>query len=226
MMNKGLEIIEAHHLFDMASEQISVLIHPQSIIHSMIEYIDGSTLAQLSTPDMRTPIAYTLAWPERMATQAPRLDLATIGQLTFQEPDVQRFPAITLARKALESGGTAPTILNAANEVAVQAFLQHRIGFLDIVVIVTDVLSAMDHTEPHDLDDMQKPEILVVIALFVAIICHMGDLFESAAKRHFNCKDAGDLIPGHGGLIDRIDGLLASAQGLALCHVTSLVVAL
>ena len=154
MMNKGLEIIEAHHLFDMGSEQISVLIHPQSIIHSMIEYIDGSTLAQLGIPDMRIPIAYTLSWPERMTTPVPRLDLATIGQLTFKEPDVKRFPAITLARQALESGGTTPTILNAANEVAVQAFLQHRIGFLDIVAIVTDILATMDHTEPHDLDDI------------------------------------------------------------------------
>ena len=135
MMNKGLEIIEAHFLFNMPNEKIDVVIHPQSVIHSMVEYADGSVLAQMGTPDMRTPIGYTLAWPERMATPAARLDLAQIGKLTFEAPDPARFPALNLARRALVAGGTAPAVLNAANEVAVAAFLAGQIGFLDIEAV-------------------------------------------------------------------------------------------
>jgi 1-deoxy-D-xylulose-5-phosphate reductoisomerase len=136
MMNKGLELIEAHHLFAMPAERLGIVVHPQSIIHSMVEYIDGSVLAQLGTPDMRTPIACALAWPQRMAAPAARLDLAAIGTLTFELPDPVRFPCLALAREALQTGGSAPTILNAANEVAVHGFLQERIGFLDIPRVV------------------------------------------------------------------------------------------
>ncbi|GAK44536.1 1-deoxy-D-xylulose 5-phosphate reductoisomerase [Tepidicaulis marinus] len=136
MMNKGLELIEAHHLFPVGEARIDILVHPQSIIHSMVAYADGSVLAQLGTPDMRIPIANTLAWPARMQTPAARLDLAQIGKLTFEAPDLKRFPALTLARNALQSGGAAPTILNAANEVAVAAFLAGKLGFLDIVQLV------------------------------------------------------------------------------------------
>ncbi|MDD3446360.1 MAG: 1-deoxy-D-xylulose-5-phosphate reductoisomerase [Zavarzinia sp.] len=142
MMNKGLELIEAHHLFAMPEERIDILVHPQSVIHSLVEYVDGSVLAQLGAPDMRVPIAHALAWPDRMATPVARLDLAAIARLTFEPPDPQRFPALALARHALKSGGAAPTILNAANEVAVAAFLAERIGFLDIAAVVDQVLEA------------------------------------------------------------------------------------
>ncbi len=141
MMNKGLELVEAARLFGLPSAAISVLVHPQSVIHGMVHYCDGSVLAQLGSPDMRTPIAHTLAWPERIPTPAPRLDLAALGQLTFEPPDEQRFPALRLARAALEAGGGAPCVLNAANEVAVAAFLDRRIGFLDIAATVDHVLS-------------------------------------------------------------------------------------
>ncbi|HET9020102.1 MAG TPA: 1-deoxy-D-xylulose-5-phosphate reductoisomerase [Acetobacteraceae bacterium] len=140
MMNKGLELIEAARLFALPSEAIAVLVHPQSVIHGMVHYRDGSVLAQLGSPDMRTPIAHTLAWPERIATPAPRLDLAQLGSLTFETPDETRFPALRLARAALEAGGGAPCILNAANEVAVAAFLERRIGFLDIAATVDHVM--------------------------------------------------------------------------------------
>jgi 1-deoxy-D-xylulose-5-phosphate reductoisomerase len=140
MMNKGLELIEAHHLFAMPGEQIEILVHPQSVIHSMVEYVDGSVLAQLGSPDMRVPIAYALAWPDRMATPVTRLDLAAISRLTFEPPDPQRFPALRIARHALQCGGAAPTILNAANEIAVAAFLEGRIGFLDVARVVEQVL--------------------------------------------------------------------------------------
>jgi 1-deoxy-D-xylulose-5-phosphate reductoisomerase len=140
MMNKGLELIEAARLFALSSEAIAVLVHPQSVIHGMVHYRDGSVLAQLGSPDMRTPIAHTLAWPGRIATPAPRLDLAQLRQLTFEPPDEARFPALRLARAALEAGGGAPCVLNAANEVAVAAFLDRRIGFLDIAATVDHVL--------------------------------------------------------------------------------------
>ncbi len=144
MMNKALEMIEAAYLFAMPPEQIDVLVHPQSIIHSMVEYADGSTLAQLGPPDMRAPIAFALAWPDRVAWPAPKLDLAAIGSLTFEQPDLQRFPAIALARTALRIGGGAPAAMNAANEVAVAAFLAHRIGFLDIASTVERVVERLE----------------------------------------------------------------------------------
>jgi len=127
----------------MPPQRIDILVHPQSVVHSMVSYIDGSVLAQLGSPDMRTPIAYALAWPDRMAAPTAQLDLAALGQLTFEMPDLKRFPALDLARQALQRGGGAPTILNAANEVAVAGFLQRRIGFLDIVEVVARTLDRM-----------------------------------------------------------------------------------
>lgn len=144
MMNKGLEMIEAAYLFDTPPERIDVLVHPQSIIHSMVEYEDGSTLAQLGPPDMRAPIACAFAWPDRLPWPAPRLDLAAIGSLTFAEPDPIRFPAIGIARQALTAGGLAPAAMNAANETAVAAFLDRRIGFLDIAATVSETLERME----------------------------------------------------------------------------------
>ena len=140
MMNKGLELIEAYHLFPVAEDQIEILVHPQSVVHSMVAYCDGSVLAQLGSPDMRTPIAYSLAWPDRVAAPVPRLDLAQIGNLTFENPDIVTFPAIGLAREVLKMGAAAATTMNAANEVAVHGFLAGRIGFLDIVSVVEDTL--------------------------------------------------------------------------------------
>ena len=155
MMNKGLEIIEAHHLFDIPEERIEVLVHPQSVIHSMVAYVDGSVLAQLGTPDMRTPIAYALAWPARMQSPQERLDLAVMAKLTFEPPDPERFPALRLAREVLKNGGSAPTVLNAANEVAVEGFLAGQIGFLDIAAIVEDVLMQFSHGVMNALDDVR-----------------------------------------------------------------------
>lgn len=140
MMNKGLEMIEAAYLFAMPAERVDVLVHPQSIIHSLVEYADGSTLAQLGPPDMRTPIACAFAWPDRLPWPAPKLDLAAAGQLTFEEPDLRRFPALKIAKEALAAGGAAPAVMNAANEVAVAAFLDRKIGFLDIAATVADTL--------------------------------------------------------------------------------------
>ncbi|MEM9495187.1 MAG: 1-deoxy-D-xylulose-5-phosphate reductoisomerase [Pseudomonadota bacterium] len=140
MMNKGLELIEAAHIFPTPYENIEILVHPQSVIHSMVEYVDGSVLAQLGSPDMRTPIASTLAWPDRTPSPSARLDLAQIGQLTFEAPDIERFPALRLAREAISAGGAAPATLNAANEVAVAAFLGGSIKFLDIAAISEQVL--------------------------------------------------------------------------------------
>lgn len=141
MMNKGLELIEAAHIFPIDSRRIEILVHPQSVIHSMVEYSDGSVLAQLGAPDMRTPIAYTLAWPDRMASPSARLDLAKIATLTFEAPDPERFPALRLARDAVERGGVYPAMLNAANEVAVASFLADGLRFLDIAVVTEQVLS-------------------------------------------------------------------------------------
>ena len=146
MMNKGLEMIEAAYLFSTPADRIDVLIHPQSVIHSLVEYQDGSTLAQLGPPDMRAPIACAFAWPDRRPWPAKRLDLAEIGSLTFQTPDLERFPAIGLARQALKAGGAAPNAMNAANEAAVAAFLDRRIGFLDIAATVAETLERMDAT--------------------------------------------------------------------------------
>jgi 1-deoxy-D-xylulose-5-phosphate reductoisomerase len=152
MMNKGLEIIEAHYLFDLPEDRIDVVVHPQSIVHSLVAYNDGSLVAQLGAPDMRIPIAYALGWPGRLATAAPRLDLARTGRLDFEEPDPRRFPALALARRALRQGDGAPTILNAANEIAVAAFLEGRIGFLDVAGTVEDVLSSMPPTVVDSLE--------------------------------------------------------------------------
>lgn len=152
MMNKGLELIEAHHLFGLPEDRIDILVHPQSVVHSLVEYVDGSVLAQLGTPDMRTPIAYALAWPERMETPAERLDLVKAATLTFEAPDEIRFPALRLARQSLQRGGGAPTILNAANEVAVAAFLAGRIGFLSIERVVEASLASVSTTELNDVD--------------------------------------------------------------------------
>ena len=156
MMNKGLEMIEAFYLFPVDAEQIEVLVHPQSVIHSMVAYEDGSVLAQLGTPDMRTPIAYSLAWPARMAAPSPRLDLATLGRLTFEPPDPVRFPALRLARDALTQGGSAPIVLNAANEVAVGGFLERRIGFLEIARTVERCLEETNHRAVASLDDVYE----------------------------------------------------------------------
>jgi 1-deoxy-D-xylulose-5-phosphate reductoisomerase len=155
LMNKGLEQIEAFYIFPVTEQQIEIVVHPESVIHSMVAYVDGSVLAQLGAPDMRTPIAYTLAWPERMVSPSPRLDLAQIGKLTFEVPDIERFPALKLARQVLQSGGAAPTILNAANEVAVGGFLGRRIGFLDIVDIVGRTLESVTAQSPTTLDDIR-----------------------------------------------------------------------
>ncbi len=140
MANKGLEMIEAAYLFGMGEDRIDVVIHPESIIHSLVEHVDGSTLAQMGPPDMRTPIACALAWPERVAWPAPRLDLAALGRLTFEAPDLDRFPALALARTALKAGGAMPAVFNAANEVAALAFLDRKLGFLNIAAVVADTL--------------------------------------------------------------------------------------
>jgi 1-deoxy-D-xylulose-5-phosphate reductoisomerase len=154
LFNKGLEVIEAARLFALPSERIEVLVHPQSVVHGMACFSDGSVLAQMGAPDMRIPIAHTLAWPERLATSAPRLDLAAVAKLEFYPPDPVRFPALRLARQALQAGGGAPTILNAANEVAVAAFLRRRIGFLDIAAVVEEVLDRMGPRVADTLDQV------------------------------------------------------------------------
>ncbi len=152
MMNKGLELIEAARLFPIAPDRIEIVIHAQSVIHSLVDYVDGSVLAQLGPPDMRTPIAHTLAWPDRMATPMGPLDLVGIGRLDFAAPDPVRFPALRLAREALDAGGARPAILNAANEVAVDAFLNRRIRFLEIAAIVEDTLIRYDPAAPDSVD--------------------------------------------------------------------------
>ncbi len=154
MMNKGLELIEAHYLFALPDERIEILVHPQSIVHSMVAYVDGSVLAHLGTPDMRTPIAYALGWPRRMDAPSARLDLAQIGMLSFEAPDFERFPALRLAREALQAGGCAPTVLNAANEVAVQAFLDGRIAFTDIARTVERVMAKSNFGLADSLDNV------------------------------------------------------------------------
>lgn len=159
MMNKGLELIEAAYLFPVAPENIDVLVHPQSVVHSLVEYVDGSVLAQLGAPDMRTPISYALAWPDRMETPSDRLDLAAVAQLTFERPDDSRFPALGLARRALEAGGAATAVLNAANEACVAAFLANRMKFLDIAAVSEQVLnlalSGKDPDTPKTIASME-----------------------------------------------------------------------
>jgi len=154
LMNKGLELIEAFHLFPVGADRLDVIVHPQSVVHSMVEYVDGSVLAQLGTPDMRTPIAHTLAWPDRMETPCERLDLAKVGRLDFEAPDFGRFPALGLALAALREGGATPAVLNAANEIAVAAFLAERIGFLDIPLIVGKVVERYRPPAPASIDDV------------------------------------------------------------------------
>lgn len=155
MFNKGLELIEAHHLFPVGLDRLKIVVHPQSVIHSLVEYRDGSTLAQLGPPDMRVPIANCLAWPGRLETPLPPLDLARIANLSFEAPDEQRFPATRIGREAAEEGGAAPAVLNAANEVAVAAFLAGNIAFSDIAVIVERVLSTGNQPPaPHNLDEV------------------------------------------------------------------------
>ena len=159
LMNKGLELIEASYLFGRPSAEIDVVVHPQSVIHSMVEYVDGSVLAQLGSPDMRTPIAYALGWPERIKAPVERLDFAQISVLTFFEPDTDKFPALRLAREALEAGGSAPNVLNASNEIAVAAFLDEKISFLDMSTVVSQVLERSSRAKTfaaplHDLDEI------------------------------------------------------------------------
>jgi 1-deoxy-D-xylulose-5-phosphate reductoisomerase len=161
MMNKGLEMIEAAYLFGVDADRIDIVVHPESILHSLVEYADGSSLAQLGPPDMRTPIAVAFAWPDRVAWPAPRLDLGRMGRLTFEPPDPVRFPALGLARQALRAGGPAPGLLNAANEVAVEAFLDRRIGYLDIAAIVSETLdrAGAEHLG-DDMADHMPDDIL------------------------------------------------------------------
>jgi 1-deoxy-D-xylulose-5-phosphate reductoisomerase len=154
MMNKGLEFIEAHHLFPVGLDRLGIVVHPQSVIHSMVEYRDRSTLAQLGPSDMRVPIASCLAWPTRMETPLEPLDLAAIGELTFFAPDEERFPATRLAREAIQAGGGAPAVLNAANEVAVAAFLDGKIGFTQITVVVERLLSRYSAPQPGTLEEV------------------------------------------------------------------------
>jgi 1-deoxy-D-xylulose-5-phosphate reductoisomerase len=154
LMNKGLELIEAFHLFPVGADAIEIVVHPQSVIHSLVEYVDGSVLAQLGPPDMRVPIAHTLAWPDRMETPCQRLDLVAIGALDFEAPDLERFPALRLARQALSQGGAKPAILNAANEIGVASFLESRVGFLDIASVVGTVLDRYDPPAPSSIDEV------------------------------------------------------------------------
>lgn len=156
LMNKGLEVIEARWLFDVPGERIDVIVHPQSIIHSMVEYIDGSVVAQMSMPDMRGPIAYALSYPERLDVATPALDLGRVGQLTFEEPDIDRFPALNLCYEALKAGGTSPAVISAANEVAVEAFLREEIRFTDIPVIMAGVLKAHRSTEANSIEEVLR----------------------------------------------------------------------
>lgn len=154
MMNKGLELIEAHFFFDFPEEKIEILVHPQSVVHSLVEYIDGSVLAQLGSPDMRTPISYTLAWPRRMEVLKPSLKLEDMGTLTFETTDTQRFPALTLAREVLKIGNSAPAVLNAANEEAVTAFLEGKVSFIEISKIVSKTLERMSFPKIRSIEDV------------------------------------------------------------------------
>jgi len=156
MMNKGLEVIEACWLFNARPAQIQVVVHPQSVIHSMVEYADGSVLAQMGNPDMRTPIAHAMAWPQRQVSGVAPLDLFEMARLDFEPPDMQRFPCLRLAFEAVEAGGIAPAVLNAANEVAVQAFLDRQIGFMDIPKVIADTLQRVDVGDPDSLDGLMQ----------------------------------------------------------------------
>jgi 1-deoxy-D-xylulose-5-phosphate reductoisomerase len=163
-MNKGLELIEAFHLFPVSAEALDCIVHPQSIVHCLVSYVDGSVLAQMAPPDMRTPIAVALAWPQRMTAPTAKLDLAQLGSLTFEKPDESRFPALRVARAALRRGDTGPAVLNAANEIAVQAFLDRRLKFLEIAALVEATLEAAERQGvicPADcLDDILEIDAL------------------------------------------------------------------
>ena len=173
MMNKGLELIEAYHLFGLPSHRIEILVHPQSVIHSMVEYVDGSTIAQLGSPDMRIPIAHCLAYPDRIETRAEPLDLISIASLTFQAPDAERFPSLRLARAALESGQGEAIVLNAANELAVAAFLDRRIPFGAIAATVERAIEQTDAPAPSSIAD--------VIEIDLAVRRNVAEALESAA---------------------------------------------
>ena len=164
MMNKGLEVIEAHWLFGAPAAQIEVVIHPQSVIHSMVSYVDGSVLAQLGNPDMRTPIAHALADPERIDSGVAQLDLTSIGTLQFEKPDFARFPCLALAFEALQAGGTAPALLNAANEIAVEAFLDSRIGFRDIDRVIARVMHENDHGPASSIEAVMAQDARARVA--------------------------------------------------------------
>ncbi len=164
MMNKGLEVIEAHWLFNAGADDIQVVVHPQSVIHSMVQYVDGSVLAQLGNPDMRTPIAHALAWPQRIESGVAPLDLFAVARLDFSAPDFARFPCLDLAYQALRAGGTAPALLNAANEVAVEAFLNRRIAFLDIPRLIESVLGEVSRHEVHRLQDLLDADAAARVA--------------------------------------------------------------
>ena len=164
MMNKGLEVIEAHWLFNAAADDIQVVVHPQSVIHSLVQYIDGSVIAQLGNPDMRTPIAYALAWPERIEAGVAPLDLFQVAKLDFVAPDFQRFPCLGLAYQALRAGGTVPALMNAANEVAVAAFLERKIAFLDIPRLIESVMGKVSRTEVHQLQDVLEADAAARVA--------------------------------------------------------------
>ncbi|UTW54050.1 1-deoxy-D-xylulose-5-phosphate reductoisomerase [Kordiimonas sp. SCSIO 12610] len=171
MMNKGLEMIEAYYLFPVNRDQVDVIVHPQSVIHSMVEYVDGSVLAQMGTPDMRTPISYCLGWPDRLSTGAKGLDFATLADLTFVEPDYAKFRCLGLARESLINGGTMPAAMNAANEVAVDAFLNRNIGFLDIACVVEKVLEKFDMKAPQSLANVYEIDKQARIMAHEAIAC-------------------------------------------------------
>ncbi|MDP2071521.1 1-deoxy-D-xylulose-5-phosphate reductoisomerase [Methylotenera sp.] len=173
MMNKGLEVIEAHWLFNALPEQIDVVVHPQSVIHSMVEYIDGSVLAQLGNPDMRTPIAYGLGYPERLTSGVSSLDLLTVGRLDFCPPDLERFPCLRIAYDALNMGGTAPAILNAANEIAVEAFLAEKIGFMDIPHIIENVLTASSIGQVESIEQLVAIDVQArrIAKQYISTLC-------------------------------------------------------
>jgi len=158
LMNKGLEVIEACWLFGMPADKIRVIVHPQSIVHSLVEYRDGCVMAQLGMPDMRAPIAYAISWPERVESGCPRLDLASVANLTFEEPDIDRFPCLALAYEALQEGDSMPAVLNAANEVAVDAFLKRRIGFMDIARVVEETMDAHEKGKASTLEEVLEAD--------------------------------------------------------------------
>lgn len=164
MMNKGLEVIEAHWLFNASADDIQVVVHPQSVIHSLVEYVDGSVIAQLGNPDMRTPIAYGLAYPERIDSGVASLDLFKVATMNFVAPDFERFPCLALAYHALRAAGTAPAVLNAANEIAVEAFLNRQIAFLDIPQLIADVLDASNIVVVHELEDVMLADAQARVA--------------------------------------------------------------